>query len=113
MNAHPEIVDRFSPLVDAELPPAEVQEVEAHLSRCPSCRAEWEDFAEAVALLRDLPRERLPSAFTRRVVARTRIERRRRRLRLQTDLLPLAGAQIILPIALLAAVAAVVLLLLI
>jgi len=112
VNVHQEIVDRFSPWLDAELAPAEEEALERHLDGCGPCRAEWERFADAAALLRGLPRERPSAAFTRRVVARTRLERRRRALRLREGALSLVAAEVAVPVLLVAAAAAVVVLLL-
>ncbi len=81
MNPEPlshERVDALLPAwLDAELPPAEEQEVEQHLQGCPDCRARYEKLADAVALVRSVPRARPTADFTRRVVKRARRNRRR------------------------------------
>lgn len=112
MNAHQEMIERFSPYVDAELPPADEAALEEHLGSCAPCRTEYTAFAEAISLVRELPRNRLPSAFTRRVVARTRMERRRRLARVREMVLPMVPAEVALPVVLLAVIAAVMVLVL-
>lgn len=81
MNAGPlshERVDALLPAwLDAELPPAEEQQLEAHLQGCPDCRARYERLADAVALVREAPRARPAADFTRRVVQRAKRQRRR------------------------------------
>lgn len=111
MNAHQEVIELFSPYVDAALPAAEEARLEAHLAACEPCRLEYGAFAEAVSLVRELPRHKLPAAFSRRVLARTRAERRRRLREVRAAMLPVP-AEIALPVVLLAAVAAVVVLVL-
>jgi anti-sigma factor RsiW len=73
---HGEAEELFSPYVDRELPPAEEAALRAHLAGCPSCRAAWAAFSRAVGLARDLPPERPPAGFARRVLGRVRARRR-------------------------------------
>ncbi|WP_373049396.1 anti-sigma factor family protein [Vulgatibacter sp.] len=111
MNTHQEVIELFSPYVDASLPAAQEAAFEAHLAQCGPCRAEYAGFAEAVALVRELPRHRLPAAFGRRVLARTRTERRRRLSRIRELVLPVFPAGVAVPLVLVAALAALVVLL--
>ncbi len=109
---HAEITELFTPWIDAELAPAQEKALESHLAGCDACRASWDEFAGAVAAVRGVERYRLPAGFSRRVIARTRIERRKRLARVREMVLPLVPAEVALPLLLIAAVAAVVLLLL-
>ena len=115
MNAqlHPDMIEKFSPYLDAELPPADEAAFESHLEACGPCRVSYAEFADAVALVREVPRHKLPAGFSRRVIARTRGERRRRLARVRELVLPVP-AEVALPIVVVAAtVAAVVILLLV
>jgi len=105
------MVEKFSPYLDAELPPADEAAFESHLEDCDACRASWTEFADALALVREVPRHRLPASFGRRVLARTRGERRRRLVRVQ-ELLPFGPAEVGLGLVVLAAAAAAAVLLL-
>lgn len=64
-----EVVSRMAAYVDAELEPTEVETISAHISRCPACKEELQAFTSIDAMLTDLPRSRLPVAFSARVLA--------------------------------------------
>jgi anti-sigma factor RsiW len=74
---HETASDLFSAYLDAELPPPELERLEEHLHHCDTCRSGYEEFAEAITLVRDVPRLRAPRGFTRRVVKRARRSRTR------------------------------------
>jgi anti-sigma factor RsiW len=62
--------ERITALVDGELPPAEREELEAHLTSCAACR-EARAAEEAVAArLRSAPRPALPAGFSADVMAK-------------------------------------------
>lgn len=81
MNAEPlshdAAAELFSAYLDAELPEPELDRLEEHLDDCGECRSEYEEFAEALALVRGVPRLRAPRGFTRRVVKRAQRARKR------------------------------------
>ncbi len=63
---------RFSPLIDGALAAREAGEVEAHLARCASCRAELAQLRSTVSLLREVDPVLVPEGFAAAV--RGRIE---------------------------------------
>lgn len=64
--------------LDGALPPAQADEVRAHLAACPACHEEEARLRSAVALLSSLPpAPALPPFFATRLEARLREERER------------------------------------
>jgi anti-sigma factor RsiW len=73
---HARARELFAPLLDAELPAAEVQLLRRHLSDCPQCQQGFLRYERAVELLRDAKRARAPAGFAARVLQRVRKRRR-------------------------------------
>lgn len=46
---------QFSSLFDGTLPKTDAETVEAHLTRCPDCLREWNDFRKLIGFLHGLP----------------------------------------------------------
>ncbi len=55
--------DRIVEAVTGPVPAEVMEELHAHLSCCPRCRARWEAFSEVVARLREVPEPRVPPGF--------------------------------------------------
>ncbi|MCS7235987.1 MAG: zf-HC2 domain-containing protein [Armatimonadota bacterium] len=55
--------DRIVEAVTGPVPAEVMEELHAHLSGCPRCRAQWEAFSEVVARLREVPEPRVPPGF--------------------------------------------------
>jgi len=53
----------FSAQQDGELADEQAAALQAHLQCCARCRAEWESFRDALALVRELPRPAAPDDF--------------------------------------------------
>lgn len=66
-ETHEAIQADFSDYYDRTLPPTRAQEVEAHLSACERCRAEYARFSEAVGALSGLHKMSAPQHFEEQV----------------------------------------------
>lgn len=69
--------DLLSAYLDGELPAGDGERVEAHLGRCPSCRAELDSLRRVVDTLRRLDRAAPPPALEQHVARRIALEGRR------------------------------------
>ncbi len=47
--------NEFSRLLDGTLPPSTAESVEVHLTQCPGCSREWNDFRRLIGFLNALP----------------------------------------------------------
>lgn len=68
--------EQLSEYLDGQLAPASAQALEAHLSGCPACRAEFEALRQTVALVNGLPRLAAPADMQAMVRNRLDAERR-------------------------------------
>lgn len=59
------VVAQFSRALDGELGPATCAELEAHIGRCPGCRAACASLKKVLAVCRRAPAEDLPAALKR------------------------------------------------
>ena len=107
LSTHQEVRSLFPALVDDELDGARAEGLRAHLEACAECRIGWVRYERAVALVRRVPREKPPAALTAAILRRIR---RRKSLALRrAQVLALAYRvpyEVVLPILLAAAVAA-------
>lgn len=101
---HAEATSLFSAYVDHDLATDLERSLEHHLAACRPCRAEYEQYAAAVTLVRQLPRARAPASFSRRVIGRTRQSRRRRAFQGNLALIQSVSLEVALPILLIACV---------
>jgi anti-sigma factor RsiW len=108
LSTHQDVRSLFPALVDEELDVRQEQDVRAHLDRCAECRIGWDRYERTVALVRRAPKEKPPAALTAAILRRIR---RRKSQALRRDrVLALAYRvpyEVVLPIVLAAAVAAV------
>jgi anti-sigma factor RsiW len=107
--AHERAQELFGALLDGEIHATEEAGLRAHLTDCVECRTGFDQFEKAISLIRDVGRERAPEGFATRVLRRVR--RRRRHTRLQGGRLlfehgAFPAAEVIVPILIAAAVAA-------
>ncbi|HEY63393.1 MAG TPA: hypothetical protein G4O02_02365 [Caldilineae bacterium] len=80
--------------LDDMLTPEERRTLEQHLSRCPSCRALWEEWRQIDLKMRAIPMQAAPPGFAAQVEARLRAHELRRR-GIAGGLLALIGSTII------------------
>lgn len=66
-----EVVSRMAAYIDEELEPTLAERISAHISHCSSCKEELQAFSSIDAMLRDLPRNSLPAAFSAGVLDAT------------------------------------------
>jgi anti-sigma factor RsiW len=66
----------FAPLVDAELPSADLRLLRTHLSDCAQCQVGLERYERAVQLMRQAPPAKVPGSFASVVLRRVRKRRR-------------------------------------
>jgi anti-sigma factor RsiW len=66
----------FAPLVDAELPSADLRLLRTHLSDCAQCQVGLERYERAVQLMRQAPPAKVPGSFASVVLRRVRRRRR-------------------------------------
>jgi anti-sigma factor RsiW len=103
---HREAKSLFGAFVDEELEPPKEESLKAHLDDCAECRTGWELYARVVKSTRTLERQKAPPGLATvilRRVRRRRIAARTLRLTHAQYALP---AEIIIPVVLAAAVAA-------
>ncbi len=62
--------DRFSELLDGDLPEVIAREIREHLEACPPCQAEWKRFQGAVAAVRNLPQHPAAQGFASGIMSR-------------------------------------------
>ncbi len=55
--------DRLVEAATGEVRPEVRRQLDAHLARCPRCRAEWDALQEVVAWLREVPEPSVPVGF--------------------------------------------------
>jgi anti-sigma factor RsiW len=106
-SKHQEYRSMFPALVDDELDGDLVTNLRAHLEICDECRSGWKRYERAVALVRQVPREKAPEALT--AVIMRRIRRRKSAMLRREHVLALAYRTpygVVIPIILAAAVAA-------
>ena len=72
-SEHDAARDRFSAFIDGALTAAEAANVEAHLARCPACRADLAQLRATVTLVREVEPVQVPDGFAAAV--RGRLER--------------------------------------
>lgn len=77
---HQYFEEQLSAYLDGELPPREREEMEQHLSTCPSCRWSLETLRQTVQWTSELPTLRVPRTFMIPVPAEPARARRRWRL---------------------------------
>lgn len=108
--AHERAQELFGPFIDGEIAPGEAADLRAHLTGCVECRSGFDEYEKAVTLLRDVGRERVPEGFATSVLRRVRRRRRQSRFaggRL-IELNTIPAAEVLVPILIAAAVAAVI-----
>lgn len=66
-EAHPEIEEEFTDLLEQTLSAERQREVEAHLATCEGCRLAYEEYREAVSALSGLHKMGAPQHFEREV----------------------------------------------
>lgn len=74
------------------------QEISAHLSDCPACASEYENFCELMREIRDLPEPQLPSGFSDALVRGVHAEKRKRRRVVYQQFALLAAASVLLAV---------------
>jgi anti-sigma factor RsiW len=70
MSAHHRIAQQLSAYLDAELTPAEMEEVRLHLSECPPCQAELDGLRATKRVLGRLADPEMPPGFVAELQAR-------------------------------------------
>jgi anti-sigma factor RsiW len=106
--SHREAKDLYAALVDAELQGDLLEQMRAHLDSCRECRDGWTRYSRAVEKVRSTPRSRAPGSFAAAV--KGRVLRRRRGLRglAHVQAVHRVPVEILVPILLAAAIAALV-----
>ncbi len=104
--SHKEAKGLFAALVDAELQGDLLEQMRAHLDSCQECREGWTKYSRAVEKVRSSSRVRAPGSFAAAV--KVRVLRRRRGLRglAHVHAVHRMPVEILIPIMLAAAVAA-------
>lgn len=74
--AHTEVQGLFGALLDGELPTSQAATLHTHLGACEECRTGYDRYARAVVLVRETGREHAPAGFARAVLRRVRRRRR-------------------------------------
>jgi predicted anti-sigma-YlaC factor YlaD len=74
--SHEEVKNRFSELLDGELPEEEVRSIQGHLEACEECRSAWEEFRSTFENLRSVIKTEAPPYLAERI--KRRIHRRSR-----------------------------------
>jgi len=74
MNVHAEVIEHLSALLEAELPPEEIREIESHLAGCAECSGHLQRLRQTTELLANLPPHPAPPDLEARV--RRKLRRR-------------------------------------
>jgi len=103
---HREAKSLFGAFVDEDLEPPRELSLKAHLDDCDECRTGWEKYARVVKSTRTLDRQKAPAGLASIIMRRVR----RRRMSARAFQLTMAHsaipAEIVIPVVLAAAVAA-------
>jgi anti-sigma factor RsiW len=62
-----ELFDRLSEYIDQEMDPAELQEIEAHLTECLTCFSCLQSLQQTIGLCKQTARQPVPAVFSQKL----------------------------------------------
>ena len=62
-----ELFDRLSDYIDREMDPAELQEIEAHVTECLACSSCLQSLKQTIVLCKQAGRQPVPAVFSQRL----------------------------------------------